>query len=269
MGTHEYDQPMFKIDYINFLKKLRLPDFRLGQPVDGQINLRFSGVWSEATNWEIMSMYIVNELYYRALTKGYSRFECERVEAEGRIRLADKIKMLRQNPQIRFSDFGTRRRFSREWQDYVVGGCRRVPPIDGEPGQFLGTSNVHLAQKYGLMPMGTNAHELPMVYSGIYKDEDEEDPTFSSKMVIEDWESEYNKGLLLFLPDTFGSDWFFKNVVTPKRLASWRGSRQDSGIPIEYAEKRIKEYKALTSIRQAHRLCRRSDCSKDGSIQGD
>lgn len=236
MGTYEYEQPMFTLDYINFLKNLSLPDFYL-EGHDGQLNLLFDGNWAEVTYWETLAMSIVSELYYRALAKKYSRFERELIEADGRIALGRKIRKIRQNPGITFSDFGTRRRFSKVWQDYVVGTL-----IEECPGQFKGTSNVFLAQKYGIMPTGTNAHELPMVYSGIYFDQDENDPAYSQRRVLADWESEYDLGLSIFLPDTFGSDWFFKKAVSAKQLRKWKGSRQDSGVPIEYAERRIREY---------------------------
>ena len=78
--------------------------------------------------------------------------------------------------------------------------------------------------------MGTNAHELPMVYSAIYRREDENAQRLvSSQRVIEDWEAEYGLGLSIFLPDTYGSDYFFNKVVTPRMLQSWKGSRHDLG----------------------------------------
>ncbi|OHA87766.1 MAG: nicotinate phosphoribosyltransferase [Candidatus Zambryskibacteria bacterium RIFCSPLOWO2_01_FULL_39_39] len=237
MGTYEYEQPMFQLDYINFLKGLALPEFNL--EIDGdQLKISFPGDWAEATYWETLAMSIVNELYYRALMQKYSPFERELVESDGKIALGRKIRELRRNPNITFSDFGTRRRFSRQWQDYVVSILAKECP-----DQFKGTSNVLLAQRYGLMPTGTNAHELPMVYSGIYFEEDtEKNPTYSQHRVLADWEEEYGMGLSIFLPDTFGSDWFFSNAVTPKQFRNWKGSRQDSGIPLKYAEKRIQEY---------------------------
>jgi nicotinate phosphoribosyltransferase len=238
MGTYEYNQPMFKLDYINFLKELRLPEFSLGE-TDDQLELNFFGNWAEVTYWETLAMSIVNELYYRHLTFDFSRFELERIEAEGRIRLAKKVDRLNAKPGMTFSDFGTRRRFSKKWQDYVVG------VLTEECGaRFKGTSNVALAMKYGVMPVGTNAHELPMVYSGIYWKEDDKDPTHSHRQVLKDWEEEYGLGLSVFLPDTVSSDWFFKNVASLDQLKRWKGSRQDSGDPLGYAKARIAEYQA-------------------------
>lgn len=238
MGTYEYEQPMFRLDYIQFLETLVLPEFELEERGDEQFGLNFWGPWSTSTYWETLAMSIVNELFFKSLMKGYSRFERERVEAEGRLRLAEKIRRLRDRPDITFSDFGTRRRFSRAWQDYVVGVL-----AEELPQQFKGTSNVFLAQKYGLMPTGTNAHELPMVYSGIHYEEDEKDPTASQRRVLVDWEDEYGLGLSIFLPDTLGSNWFFQNVATEDQLRRWKGSRQDSGDPLDYAERRIDEYR--------------------------
>ena len=237
MGTYEYDQPMFSVDFIKFLNTLALPEFQL-EEYDGQFVLNFAGAWSTGTYWETIGMSVMNELFFRSMMTSYSRFEREQAEANGRLRLGDKVRKLRDNSDITFSDFGTRRRFSRSWQDYVVGTLS-----EELPGQFKGTSNVLLAQKYGVMPTGTNAHELPMVYSGIYREEDDVDPASSQRRVLTDWETEYSLGLSLFLPDTFGSNWFFENVVTEDQLRRWKGSRQDSGDPLDYAERRIQEYR--------------------------
>jgi len=239
MGTYEYEQPMFRYDFVQRLQFLRLSEFSLSQTTSGQLDLRFFGPWAAATLWETLALSIVNELYFASLMKGMSRFERQVVEAEGRRRLAEKIRMLRQFPGVMFSEFGNRRAFSRAWEGYVVGVFKEELPL-----QFRGTSNTWLAQKYGVMPMGTNAHEPPMVYSGIYHDQDDEDPVFSQRRVLDDWESLYVGGLLLFLPDTWSSDWFFDKVATVDRLRKWRGSRQDSGNPIMYARKRIGNYQA-------------------------
>jgi len=243
MGTYEYDRPMFKLDYIKFLQKLKLPEFRLEEK-DGQFDLEFKGDWATVTYWETLALSIVNELYYRNLMGPLnSRFDDEMMGAEGRIRLGKKIRELKKHPEITFSDFGTRRRFSRKWQDYVVGVL-----VEELPEQFRGTSNVYLAKKYSeitkreVVPTGTNAHELPMVYSGIFWYKDNQDPTYSQVQVLKDWEREYGLDLSIFLPDTFGSDWFFKNAVNCTRLKLWKGSRHDSGPPLEYAMKRIREY---------------------------
>src|SRR5207245_477128 len=83
------------------------------------------------------------------------------------LRLAEKIKTLRSRPDITFSDFGTRRRFSRVWQEYVV----RVLAQE-MPEQLLGTSNTAMAMQYGLLPIGTLAHEMYMVMAGVMAQSD-------------------------------------------------------------------------------------------------
>ncbi len=238
MGTYEYFQPMFSIDYIHFLKDLRLPEFSLGE-IDGQLDLQFFGNWAEVTYWETLAMSIVDQLYGEHLTQDFSRFELQCLEAEGVIRLEKKVRCLNAHQDITFSDFGTRRRFSQKWQDRIVEIL-----VEECGDRFKGTSNVALADKYGITPVGTNAHELPMVYSGIFWREDDKNPMYSHRQVLKDWEDEYGLGLSIFLPDTVSSDWFFKNVVNREQLRQWKGSRQDSGNPLQYANDRIIEYKA-------------------------
>src|SRR5437870_1267799 len=97
--------------------------------------------------------------------------------------------------------------------------------------------------KYGITPMGTSAHELPMVYSAIYGNEDEAAQRLISQLrVLEDWEAEYALALSIFLPDTFGSDYFFSKIVPRDMYLRWKGSRHDSGPPKEYGEKRVRMY---------------------------
>ena len=93
------------------------------------------------------------------------------VFATGTLQLAEKIKTLRSRPDITFSDFGTRRRFSRSWQEYVV----RVLAQE-MPGQMLGTSNTAMAMQYGLLPIGTLAHEIYMVLAGVMAQSDRHHP---------------------------------------------------------------------------------------------
>jgi nicotinate phosphoribosyltransferase len=155
--------------------------------------------------------------------------------ATGTLRLAEKINILRARPDITFSDFGTRRRFSRSWQEYVI----RVLAQE-IPGQLLGTSNTAMAMQYGLLPMGTMAHELYMVMAGIMA---ESDATIraSHNRVLQEWWEEYGWGLSIALTDTYGSDFFFRDMTTAQARA-WKGLRQDSGDPLAFGEKAIAFY---------------------------
>ncbi len=235
-GTNEYSERMFKEDYLDFLRQLKLPPYDLRQ-VDGQYELEFSGRWSEAIYWETLALAIINELYYRSQMKKLSCFQQDVAYAIGRLRLAKKIISLKENPAITFTDFGTRRRFSREWQDYVVKSL--IEEI--RPGQFLGTSNVYLAMKHGVVPMGTSAHEMYMVMAGRMFDSDER-LYASHNQVLQDWWAEYGYGLSIALTDTYGSDFFFRDM-TKEQAENWKGLRQDSGDPINFGLQAIKFYK--------------------------
>ncbi len=234
-GTNEYSDRMFKEDYLEFLKNLALPYYALVR-VGDDYELTFEGLWAETIYWETIALAIINELYYRSLMSEKTPFEQEVVYATGKMRLAEKIKKLRANRQITFSDFGTRRRFSREWQEYVVKIF-----VAEVPKQFLGTSNVLLAYKHNLLPMGTAAHELDMGVSGIMHGSDEEIRASHNK-VLRDWWDEYGFGLSIALTDTYGSDFFFSDM-TKEQAEKWKGLRQDSGDPIEFGEKAIRFYK--------------------------
>lgn len=236
-GTNEYQDRMFGEDYLDFLAELKLPEYEL-EIDETSFRLVFRGKWREAIYWETLALAIVNELYYRGLvTGGFTRFEKDALRAEGILRLKSKIKDLVLNPEIKFSDFGTRRRFSREWQDYVVGVLK-----DELPENFLGTSNTYLAMKYNLLPMGTSAHEMFMVYSGIYHGSDDEIRN-SHNRVLQDWWSQYRQGLSIALTDTYGTEFFFRDMRRHQAQA-WKGLRQDSGDPIQFGENAIRFYES-------------------------
>jgi nicotinate phosphoribosyltransferase len=164
-----------------------------------------------------------------------SRFERDVVMANGHLRLMQKIKILRNYPEILFSDFGKRRRFSAEWQDYVDSVLR-----DELSRNFLGTSNTYAAMRTGVVPMGTAAHELFMIIAGI-TEETGDWLTVATRQVLKDWREEFGWGLAIFLPDTFGSDHFFR-LLTPEDLKDWKGFRWDSGDPFEFGDKVIALY---------------------------
>jgi nicotinate phosphoribosyltransferase len=235
-GIYEYSDKMFSDDYLQFLKNLRLPDYDLRYSAD-DFSLEFSGKWSEAIYWETLALSIINQLYYNSLLDNFSNFELDTVMAEGKIRLAKKIDILKQNPDITFTDFGTRRRFAWGWQRYVVYVLQK----ELSEVQFRGTSNTRMAMDYGLVPMGTSAHELFMVMAGIMHKSDE-DIYRSHNEVLKYWWREYGYGLSIALTDTYGSDFFFRDM-SREQAAAWKGLRQDSGDPIEFGEKAIKFYK--------------------------
>ena len=237
-GTNEYGDRMFCEPYLEFLKNLRLPEYLLER--DGEnIRLEFSGSWPEAIYWETQGLAIANGVYSKTLLRRLTSFERECVYATGRLRLAERIAALRKNPDVLFSDFGTRRRFSGEWQQYVVETLRDEL---SNSKQFLGTSNTYLAMQAGLVPMGTAAHELFMVVAGLLDDGREDWLTASQAEVLAGWWKEYGHGLSIFLPDTFGSDFFVRNL-TQDQLIRWKGFRWDSGDPFVFGDRVIERYK--------------------------
>src|SRR5262245_34738735 len=233
-GTNEYGDRLFSEDYLQFLRELRVPPYELAR-VDGTYAIEFPGVWCEAIYWETLALSVINELYYRALMARLSAFERDVVMATGTLRLAEKIKILRARPDITFSDFGTRRRFSRTWQEYVIRTLAQEMP-----GQMLGTSNTAMAMQYGLLPIGTMAHELFMVMAGLMA---ESDATIrmSHNRVLQEWWEEYGLGLSIALTDTFGSDFFFRDM-TAVQARAWKGVRQDSGDAMACGETAIGLY---------------------------
>ena len=233
-GTNEYGGRMFEEDYLEFLRGFELPEYRL-EVVDGELVIEVAGRWCETIYWETIILAIVNELYNDALMSRLSRFEREAVQAEGILRLKRKIKKLRAKPKLRFSEFGTRRRFSGEHQDYVVGVL-----VEEIPDQLVGTSNVLLAMKHGLLPMGTSAHETPMAMTGIMHGSDDE-ILASHNRALQDWWDEYGWGLSIALTDTFGTDFFFRDM-TKEQAHDWKGLRQDSGDPMVFGKKALAFY---------------------------
>lgn len=226
---------LFSEDYISFLSNLKLPDYNL-EYQDGNFKLEFPGKWSENMYWETLTLSIVNELYYRALTKDFSKEQMEHLYKTGKQRLDQKIELLKQTPDIRYLEFGTRRRFSKAWQDYGVK--RQKQKI---PQQMIGTSNVCLAMKHKLKPQGTMAHELFMIMPGIMHKNDDEIRA-SHNQVLTEWWDEYGYDLSIALTDTYGSDFFFKDM-TQEQAEKWKGFRQDSGNPELFGNNQIKFYK--------------------------
>ncbi len=233
--TDENGALMFDESYIMFLKGLKLPPYKLEYHGD-TFKLSFTGPFERVSYWEEPAMQIVNELYFRALLGEMSRFKRDLIYAEGQRRFGDKLDILKDNPQIVFSDFGTRRAFSASWHDYVVD----ILAEELEPSQFRGTSNVHLAMKYGLTPMGTNAHKLQMVLAGLARDDDDA-LVRSPHEFLKAWWDEYDEALSIILPDTFGSEFILRTLPREEALR-WKGFRHDSGDAKKFGDAVIKFY---------------------------
>lgn len=236
-GTDEYGSHMFTDKFIETIKNFSLPEYLLEGDGDN-FRIEFPGLWSESSQWEIPCLLIINTLLNRARLKNFGRLERDYIRSVGIMRLIekiDKIKGYKFVNKLTFSDFGTRRCFDPEWHDYVVSIL-----AEEVPEQLKGTSNCYLAKKHNLMPTGTRAHELDMIVATLAGDGDNK-VRQSPYEVCKLWSpGTFGKGLQTHLPDTFGSDSFFRDA--PPKLAEWKAIRQDSGDPYYFGEKAIRWY---------------------------
>lgn len=221
---------MFRPAFIDFLRGLRLPDYDL-RVEEGQYILTFSGSWMEVTWWEIYALAIVSELKARAGFQRRGELELDFLYASAKAKLLAKLRRLKDLEGLALSEFGTRRRHSFLWQEWVV---RAMAEVLGSG--FVGTSNAFLAFKHGLDAKGTNAHELPMVLAALARDD--ESLKASQYELLRQWQNSYSGNLLVALPDTFGTTQFLKDAPTWLAL-NWRGYRPDSKPPIEAGEEII------------------------------
>jgi nicotinate phosphoribosyltransferase len=224
---------MFRPDFMEWFEGLRLPDYHL-EKRDGQFELTFEGRWPEVMLWEIPALAVLMELRSRAVLNDMGRFELQVLYARAMTRLWEKIERLRKIEGLRIVDFGTRRRHGFLWQDWCVQAMQ-----EGLGTKFTGTSNCKIAMMRDIEAIGTNAHELPMIYSAL-ADTDEE-LLQAPYQVLADWQEEHDGNLRIILPDTYGTEGFLRNA--PDWLAGWTGIRIDSGDPATGAETAIRWWK--------------------------
>ena len=224
---------MFRPDFMEWFEQLRLPPYHL-ERVGDQYELTFEGAWPEVMLWEIPALAVLMELRGRAVLNDMGRFELQVLYARAMTKLWEKIEKLREVPELRIADFGTRRRHSFLWQDWCVQAM-----YEGLGNSFVGTSNCLIAKNRDLEAIGTNAHELPMVYAALA--EDDAALAKAPYDVLADWHEEHEGNLRMILPDTYGTQGFLKNA--PDWLAGWTGIRIDSGDPATGAETAIQWWK--------------------------
>lgn len=222
---------IFQPEFLNWLADFRLPEYELTRR-GGQYELHFHGKWMETTMWEIPALAIINELRSRAAMRSLGPFALDVLYARAKAKVWSKVERLKTLPELKISDFGTRRRHSFLWQRWCVEALK-----EGIGDSFTGTSNVLLAMDTDLEALGTNAHELPMVLAALAKTDEE--LLQAPYRVLEDWQSYYGGNLLIVLPDAFGTETFLRNA--PPWVADWTGFRPDSAPPIEGGE-RIMEF---------------------------
>ena len=243
-GTRQIFEP----EFMEWLSTFQLPEYELTKR-DGQYELRFAGPWTGTTMWEVPALAIISELRARAAMRGMSRFDLDVLYARAKAKLWSKVERLRileREGPVKISDFGTRRRHGFLWQRWCVEAMQ-----EGLGASFVGTSNVKHAMDTGLEAIGTNAHELPMVYAAVAKDDEELRQAPYS--VLKDWARMYGGNLLVVLPDCFGSTSFLQNA--PDWVADWKGGRPNSKPPLSGALRthRMVEANRARSTREADR----------------
>ena len=220
---------IFEPEFLNWLSTYKLPEYELAKR-DGQYELTFHGRWMDTTLWEIPALAIINELRSRSAMRSLGYFTLDVLYARAKAKMWEKVERLRTLPELRISDFGTRRRHSFLWQRWCVEALK-----EGIGKGFTGTSNVLLAMDSDLEAVGTNAHELPMVAAALATSDEE--LRQAPYQVLKDWNRLYHGNLLVVLPDAFGTTSFLRNA--PDWVADWTGFRPDSAPPIEGGEKII------------------------------
>src|SRR5580658_377290 len=226
---------IFEPAFLEWLERdFRLSDYELSVR-DGQFHLAFDGLWTETTMWELYALSILDELKTRAGLKKLREFGLDILYARAKTKLWGKIERLRGVPGLSVADFGTRRRHSFLWQEYVVNAMAA-----NLGSAFTGTSNAFLAHKHDLEAIGTNAHEIPMVMAALAPDD--KALKASQYRVLELWQATYEGALRIMLPDTFGTSQFLENA--PDWTAEWTGQRIDSKDPYIAGDEYIEWLKA-------------------------
>lgn len=218
-----------KDDFVEFLRIWHpLRDYvKVIRHDNGELDVIVHGPMFSAMQFEIYLLEIINEVYFR-MTYDYNKLRASAEE-----RLNKKIAAFNDGKYtFKFAEFGCRRRLSREWEDVVV---RR---LTSETSNCVGTSNVYLAMKYNLLPVGTYAHEFVQMYQGI----DSIPLAYTNHYAMKDWYAEYDGDNGTALTDTLTTDLFLLDF-TRSNVNNFTGVRHDSGDPYEWGEKIIAHYK--------------------------
>ena len=227
-----------KTSYINHLRlwKPNFSDFTIKHKGEKGLTIEATGTLLDTSMYEIPTLAIVNEVYFR------SNPDFEMLLEESKRRTDDKFEALKNNLWLPvFSEFGLRRRLCSEAQEYAIQKFSHLNDTQHSCSYFVGTSNVYLAKKFGVKPVGTMAHEWIMCMgqgNHMYN------PAYSNKVALEAWVKEYGVENGIALTDTITTDCFLLDF--DKKLATlFNGVRHDSGDPIEWGEKMIAHYKSL------------------------
>ncbi|KAJ7773032.1 nicotinate phosphoribosyltransferase [Mycena metata] len=232
--------PYFSDQYLAYLRayrfkpaeQVRIKFVPTSDSENGHIEIDAAGLWVDTIFWEVPLMATLSEVYFQRVATDWNY--------DGQKALAyEKGRALLEADCV-FSEFGTRRRRSFKTQDIVVESLARASKDIESKGRLSGTSNVHLAHKYDLTPVGTIAHEWFMGVAALkgYRD--------ANSVAMDLWEAVYPNALLIALTDTFSSGAFFKSYASDKeRAMRWQGLRQDSGDPFEFGTRAKELFESL------------------------
>ncbi len=226
--------PYIPVWFYTFLKGFRYDrrQVEVRQDDDGRLNVAFEGAWSSTILLEVKVLAIISELYYEMTG------QAGQLDYNGHyLRSREKAQRLI-DAGCYFSDFGTRRRASFEAQDTSVRAMAEYGAVSPGPGRFTGTSNVYLAMKYDLKPIGTMAHELICALAGIYG------PQMANYIAMRTWSSTFRGALGTFLYDTYGWDIFSLNF-SEDYANMFKGLRVDSGDNYAELDKIVAKYRSL------------------------
>lgn len=232
-----------ELDYLSTIRFLK-PDFieflRMWHPLKRYVNIssipsdkgglsvEVEGPLFNVMMFEIYLLEIINEVYFRM------KYDYDDLLEQARRKLDTKIQAFKNGTyNFKFAEFGCRRRLGREWEDEVV---RRLA-IELPNRNMVGTSNVYLARKYHLTPIGTYAHEFVQMYQGIPSIQ----LAYTNKYAMQDWYDEYKGDNGTALTDTVTTDLFLLDFDRAN-CNNYTGVRHDSGDPYVWGEKIIKHY---------------------------
>ena len=216
--------------YVNCTLSIDFEDAMDGK--DAELDIEINGPLFNTMMFEIYLLAIVNEVYFRMKYNYLDLIDSARDELYHKLNGFEAT----DEPPIytfNFAEFGTRRRLSREWQDYMMGEIIKT-------GHCVGTSNVYLAMKYGCKAIGTYAHEYVQMFQGVPGVQ----LAYTNKLALEEWFEEYQGDLGTALTDTLGTDLFLRDF-NKLQATCYAGVRHDSGDPIEWGEKLIAHYQNL------------------------
>jgi nicotinate phosphoribosyltransferase len=219
--------PYLPITYLEYLKNFRFNpnDIELDLDDQNQLQLTIKGKWRDTILWEVPLMATISQLYFQAVDTDWNTDQ--KVQENNANQKA--IKLSKNN--CLFADFGTRRRRSLRSQIIVVDVMK-------EYAKFVGTSNVHLAYKFNVKPLGTTAHEMIQATAAL------ESMNHPNRFFMENWAEVYKGSLGTMLPDTYGINSFLKDF-TMEKAKLWDSVRHDSGDPYTFTDKIVNHYKQL------------------------